>query len=317
MATERPCRRAIPTRFATIELALSQAESVLDICGCRMPNADHSLLVAADVGNSHIKCGQFAALTAASPLPEPVSTLVLPIDNKSGEFDCHRLYAWCDEQLVGPSRWAVASVHRAAARRLAQAVSDWSSRARRPCSLEQLSYRDVPLRILVREPARVGVDRLMGAYAANRLRDPNRVAIIVDLGTAITVDLVDAAGSFAGGAIMPGIAMAARALAEQTDALPAIDLDGLRPAPAALGDSTVAAMQAGLYWGSIGAIRELATRLSTGLAEPPDIFLTGGYSPLVAQYLREQSPWSVRHVPNLVLAGIALAHQATHRGPDR
>lgn len=282
-----------------------------------MLNADPSHVAAVDVGNSHIKCGRFdVALAAREPLPVPVSTFAVPIDNKTGAFDCDRLFAWCGEQFAGPAHWAVASVHRAATRHLAAALSNWSNRTGVPCVLQLLTYHEVPLRILVREPARVGIDRLLGAFAANRLRRPNCAAIVADLGTAITVDLLDPAGAFAGGAILPGIAMSARALAEQTDALPAIEMDRLGLAPAALGDSTVAAMQAGLYWGSIGAIRELATRLAAGLSEPPDVFLTGGASPLLAQYLGEQHAWPVRHVPNLVLAGIMLAHLAT-RDLDR
>ena len=61
-------------------------------------------------------------------------------------------------------------------------------------------------------PDMVGIDRLVDAVAVNRLRDAKRSAAIVDVGTAITVDLVSANGAFLGGAILPGIAMAARAL---------------------------------------------------------------------------------------------------------
>lgn len=282
-----------------------------------MPNIDPRHLVAVDVGNSRIKLGRFDGLSASQPFPEPSQACDLPIDYRTGEFDDGSLFAWCDSQLTEPSHWVVASVHRAATRQLTSAVKNWSKRGHELCSLRQLTYRDVPLPILLDEPARIGIDRLLGAFAADRLRRPDHAAIVVDLGSAITVDLLDAAGAFAGGAILPGIGMSARALAEQTDALPAIEMDRLGPAPVALGKSTIAAMQAGLYWGSVGAIREVTARLTTDLAEPPDVFLTGGASPLVAKHLGGQNAWSVRHVPNLVLAGIALAHLAAVVRVDR
>jgi type III pantothenate kinase len=170
-----------------------------------------------------------------------------------------------------------------------------------------LSYLNVPLAIRVDAPERVGIDRLLGALAADRLRHRDRAAIVVDLGTAITVDFLAADGAFEGGAILPGIAMSARALAEQTDALPQTTFDRLEQPPAPLGKSTVTAIESGLYWGAVGAIREIAAKISAGLDAPADFFITGGASPYLAELLRGSSSWTVRHVAHLVLAGIALA----------
>ena len=108
----------------------------------------------------------------------------------------------------------------------------------------------------------VGIDRLLAAVAANRLRNPKRPAVIVDLGTAITVDLVDAEGVFRGGAILPGIAISARAMHDYTDLLPHIPMAELEEPPPALGRATVPAMRSGLYWGAVGAVRELIERLA-------------------------------------------------------
>jgi type III pantothenate kinase len=178
-----------------------------------------------------------------------------------------------------------------------------------------LSYRDVPLQIGVNEPARVGIDRVLSAFAANRLRRRESPAIIVSLGTAITVDLLEADGVFAGGAILPGIAMSARALAADTDALPHVEPEHLK-SPPALGRSTTAAIESGLYWGTIGAIRELVSQLSSSLAAPHELFLTGGAAWQVAAPLANASELPVRHVPHLVLAGIALV-SAGAPGNDR
>ena len=122
--------------------------------------------------------------------------------------------------------------------------------------------------------------------------------------------LVDDAGAFVGGAILPGIDMSARALDDATDALPLIDVDRLRQPPAPVGKSTVAAIEAGLYWGAVGAIGELVDRLSAGLTQPPDVLVTGGGWLPLGERLADRIGRPVRHVPHLVLAGIALVDQA-------
>jgi type III pantothenate kinase len=274
-------------------------------------------LMAVDIGNSRVKLGQFhrersgendasknVRTTDYPLLPEPVATFDLPIRHDTGEFDANRLVAWCNEHLANGTTWRIASVHRAAAARLTTVLSEWAAQLKRDCPIRQLTYSDVPIAIRVDEPARVGIDRLLAAFAADRLRQRDRPAIVVDLGTAITVDLVDADGAFAGGAILPGIAASARALAEQTDALPQVALEFLDKPPAALGTSTVPAIESGIYWGAIGAIRELVSQLSAPYQVRPDLFVTGGASQQVADLLKTHG--AVRHVPNLVLSGIAL-----------
>ena len=90
-----------------------------------------------------------------------------------------------------------------------------------------------------------------------------------------------------------------------TDLLPLVERAGTFLAAATLGQSTVAALQSGLFWGAVGAIRQLLEVLPGPSAGPPDVFLTGGAGPLVAGLLGA----TVRHVPHLTLAGIALAAQ--------
>jgi pantothenate kinase type III len=131
---------------------------------------------------------------------------------------------------------------------------------------------DAGLRILCREPEKVGRDRLFSARGALELAPGG--AIVVDAGTALTVDAVRADRAFLGGAIAPGPALLARALAEGTARLPAVE-----PAPtrAALGRDTREAILAGVVLGFRGAARELADRAAeeSGI-EAPTLVLTGG-----------------------------------------
>ena len=170
-----------------------------------------------------------------------------------------------------------------------------------------LTSGDLPLVVKLPRPDMVGVDRLLDGLAANRLRRPGRPAVVVDVGSAITVDLLDAQGAFLGGAILPGIAMSARALHEFTDLLPRIDAAELAEPPLALGTATIAAMRSGLFWGAVGAVRQLVEQLTGGHHLPmvgdAEIFLTGGAGPVVAQLMGT----AAQYVPHLTLAGIALA----------
>jgi type III pantothenate kinase len=275
-------------------------------------------LIAVDVGNSRIKLGLFRH-TVAAGLPEPQATLHLT--GRLPEFDL--LDAWLASLFLPPGegrgernsplplgesqgegaaplRWHIGSVNRPAASRLI----DWLRDHRPDDEIMLLTSGDLPLVVKLPRPDMVGVDRLLDGLAANRLRTPGRQAIVVDVGSAITVDLVDSDGAFLGGAILPGIAMSARALHEFTDLLPQIDMAELAEPPPALGTATVAAMRSGLFWGAVGSVRQLVEQL-TG-SRDTEVLLTGGAGPIVAQLMGT----SARYVPHLTLAGIALAAES-------
>jgi len=289
------------------------------------------LFVAVDIGNARIKLGLFAECCAEG-LPEPARTL--PLDGDLPELN--RIAAWlgdipryggadipvcpvecglqgrqeCLPHLV--HEWWIASVNRPAATRLIDWLRDHRPRDR----VTLLASGDLPLEVRLERPDMVGIDRLVDAVAVNRLRRPERPAVIVDVGTAITVDLVSADGAFLGGAILPGLQMSARAMHEFTDLLPLVDVSDLAAPPPALGTATVPAMESGLFWGAVGAIRQLieqyqaaswggsstATPTQGSTAIPIEVFLTGGAGVAVAELLGP----NVRFEPNLTLAGIAL-----------
>lgn len=261
-------------------------------------------LVAVDVGNSRIKLGLFpksAATLPAHALPEPAASL----DLNARAWEPAIVAEWLATSSAASGKegdrltWGIASVYREASSRLA----DWVRSERSGDQVIELTYRELPLVVALPAPECVGIDRLLGAVAANRLRAPQRAAVVVDLGSAITVDLVSPTGEFRGGAILPGIGMSARALFEQTDLLPHLPLTELDQPPAPLGTSTALAIESGLFWGAVGAVRELVARLTAGFDRPPHVFLTGGAAPSVANLLGEDA----RYLSHLVLAGIALS----------
>jgi type III pantothenate kinase len=267
----------------------------------------HDTLIAIDIGNSRLKFGLFdRAATDEVQLPEPIDTLGLPHEDGTGGFDVGALAAWCDKHQVADAAWIVSSVHRGTSDRLAAAVGDLARSRKCDWPVRLLTNRDLSLVIHLDQPERLGIDRVVASFAVNRVRDPRRAAVVVDMGTATTVDLVQEDGSFVGGAILPGVGLSARALAEHTDVLPLVSLENLEQLPEPLGKSAVPAIQSGLFWGAVGGIRELVTRFSDGLPELPDVFLTGGASPHVAEALAD-GRHTVRHLPHLVLSGIALA----------
>lgn len=261
-------------------------------------------LIAVDVGNNRMKFGRFDGVPPGG-LPEPTESTQLADDQP----DLEPLEAWLSDAPRGLAAWWIASVNRPAATKLI----DWLRERRPDDPVTLVAAGDLPLEVDVDRPDMVGIDRLLDAVAANRLRRPDRPAVVVDVGSAITVDLVSPQGAFQGGAILPGIAMSARALHDYTDLLPLVEMAELVTPPPAVGKATVPAMRSGLFWGAVGAVRQLVERLcDDDAAAEPDVFLTGGAGPAVAQLVGP----TARHVPHLTLAGIALsAAHATDSQP--
>jgi type III pantothenate kinase len=193
-----------------------------------------------------------------------------------------------------------------------QVVSDWPDWLQKPVVIR--NSESFPLDLQVDEPRNVGLDRLLNAVAGEAVRGSGEEAIIVDCGTATTVDLVSSSGSFCGGAILPGFTLCARALNQYTEVLPLISLNELFELPPSedchpsLGSNTTAAIMSGVFWGQIGAVRELIERLShqrpstcDGLADPK-VLLTGGGARLLVPYFA-----NAIHCPYLPLQGLVLA----------
>lgn len=117
----------------------------------------------------------------------------------------------------------------------------------------------------------VGADRLVNAYAAEKLY--GAPSIIVDFGTATTFCAVDRNGAYLGGAIAPGIAISRDALHEKTAKLPSVELNF---PPSAIGHNTAAAMQSGILYGYVGIVESIIARFRKILGKDAIVIATGG-----------------------------------------
>ena len=151
-----------------------------------------------------------------------------------------------------------------------------------------------PFAILVDRPAKVGPDRL--AAAAGVVACGDAEAIIVDAGTAITVDVLSTRG-FLGGAIVPGEGLMRRSLHEGTAVLPLVPAGEAGAPP---GRDTKAAIAAGAHWGAIGAVRELVRRSRHAVSRKARVYVTGGGGAAIAAGLGAEA----RHEPDLVFLGL-------------
>ncbi|MBY0526028.1 MAG: type III pantothenate kinase [Gemmataceae bacterium] len=240
--------------------------------------------VVADVGNTRIKWGRCtsAGVTAVASLP--------PDDPAAWQ---KQLTAW---ELTGTFNWAIAGVHPQRSNLLGNWLHERGDSAWR---IDRAV--DLPLKVNVPQPQKVGIDRLLDAVAAVKDRSRGRVpAAIVDAGSAITVDWVDDQGVFRGGAILPGLGLMAKALHDYTALLPLIAVRELRDPPP-VGQSTEQAIAAGVYHAAVGGVNRLLELLSS-----PHVFLTGGDAPLLERAL---SPSPVIW-PEMTLEGIRLTAEA-------
>jgi type III pantothenate kinase len=134
------------------------------------------------------------------------------------------------------------------------------------------------VRIRYEDPKAVGADRVVDAAAVKRLY--GGPACVVDFGTATTFDAISADGDYLGGAISPGIGIAAEALFMRTAKLPRVDL--ARP-PAVIGSNTVHAMQSGLLFGYVGLVEGMVTRFRSELGPDMKVIGTGGLAEIIAE----------------------------------
>jgi type III pantothenate kinase len=256
----------------------------------------------ADVGNSRIKLAVVVDHGEQTGGRRSLPAVAKRQDLDSHSFRSAHLEQWLNLAAPASAVVLVASVHDAAAARLEAAIAELSATRHRSLRQRRIGHRDLPLEIGLPAPHTVGIDRLAAATAARLAAKPGRGVVVVDCGTAATVDLVSPAGQFLGGAILPGPALWARALADGTSRLPAVAALERSDPPPMPGRSTHEAIAAGIGWGIRGAVARLVAEGRAALGGEADVILTGGW----ANAVRDAVPGAIE-IPELVLAGIALA----------
>ena len=281
-------------------------------------------MLAIDAGNSRLKFGLF--VPSLSSFYRRDGETVRKIIDVAGNFpSCRRFLAvpvgdaipWKTLSSWRPEATVIAGSNPSG---IEQVLNEWAN-SDLPEPLIVSNREPIDIAMDVDFPDKVGLDRLLGAVAANALRPVSRPAIVIDSGTATTVNFISRDGVFRGGAIMPGLEMSAKALNLYTAVLPLLPVQDLGgDPPISPGRNTRDAIRNGLFWGQIGAIRELIrqTCLHQNLPEPdfdgtrepdgsPWMVLTGGGGPV----LQSQFP-GVLGLPSLGMHGLVLT--AWNRG---
>jgi type III pantothenate kinase len=163
---------------------------------------------------------------------------------------------------------------------------------------------ELPIKVMTEKPEETGVDRVLNVAAA--YEQMGKACVVVDAGTAVTVDCCNDQGEFLGGAIGPGASMMLDALHERTAKLPRVEPFTAPDEP--FGRSTRQAILHGVYHGIRGMVKEVVENYATELGTWPDLIATGGDAPVLFK------DWELVHAiaPDLTLYGIALAYTEHH-----
>ena len=165
---------------------------------------------------------------------------------------------------------------------------------------------ELGIKVEIDNPSEVGADRLVNAVAAHVIYGAGHSGplIVLDFGTATTFDVVTSDGNYAGGIIAPGINLAVKALGDGAALLPKIEV--VKP-DRVIGTGTVSAMQSGIYWGYMGLIEGIVTRIRASYTDgaPFKVIATGGLAPLFADGTDVIDVTD----PDLTLHGLVLLHQ--------
>lgn len=162
---------------------------------------------------------------------------------------------------------------------------------------------DIPIDVMTDEPNKTGIDRILNIAAA--FEQMQKACVVVDAGTAITVNCCNEVGDFIGGAIAPGAGLMLRSLHENTASLPEVSFE----IPSEVfGKTTESAMRSAVFHGVRGMVKELVEAYAMELGQWPEIIATGGDAPKLF------GGWELIHAisPDLTLYGIALAFAEHH-----
>ncbi len=235
-----------------------------------LKNRSGHLLLAMDVGNTNIVIGVFHGdqliadwrlATNAHSMPDEYAVLLSSLMSHSGL------------SLAGIDAAIIASVVPKVTANLQEMVEKYT-KAR---ILVVGPGIKLGVTIGIDSPKEVGADRVVNALAAHRIY--GGPALVIDLGTATTFDVVSADAVYLGGAIAPGLLSSVEALSRATARLPRVDMT--RP-PRAIGKDTLTAMQSGIVLGHAAMVEGMVRRIVAEMDGEPKVIATGGFCNLIA-----------------------------------
>ena len=267
--------------------------------------------IAVDIGNSNLKCGIF--------LPDGgYEVHGLSVD---GLHDMEKLYrellcwdllsesnilpikVFTADAYPDPITWRIAQTGWFSWQKLKEVIR----RLRPHDNFTNVTRKQIPIKVAVKSPDKVGVDRLLVAFAAMKMYGDSPM-LVIDAGSAITVDVVQDQ-TFCGGAIFPGLTTLAETYPIISKKLPVVSIPNFSdctkiPPPVYPGKSTEDAIQNGIYWGTVGAIMQFCGMFFRR-TEDVRLILAGGDSQyLLPEITRIIPSQQVKHHRDLVLEGI-------------
>ncbi len=217
------------------------------------------------------------------------------------------LKGWIEPSSSLTKEWWISSVQQAASESLRRALNDLDP----SIQTRWVTYRDVPMKVTVDEPERLGIDRLLSGWMAWIDSPRNQPLIVIEAGTAVTVDWVSEKGAFEGGAILAGIPLALKLMASGTSQLPRFrspeDFLSL-PLP---GKNTKQAMSIGAAASVLGGVAWIVQEYRRQNGENTPVIISGGDGPSVAHYV----PGPKKIISHLVLRALGeLARRSDFAG---
>jgi len=257
------------------------------------------MLLTIDIGNTNVTLGVYEGKTLG-----PRWRLATDHDRMADEYGIMliNLFRHAGVPVAGVDGIIIASVVPPLTRTFEQACRDYIGRD--PVIVGPGIENGV--RIRYDDPGQVGADRIVDAMAAYRLY--GGPACIVDFGTATTFDAISADGEYLGGAIAPGLGIAAEALFKRTAQLPKVDIH--RP-PSVIGRNTVHSLQSGLLFGYVGLVEGMVARFRAKLGPEMKVIATGGLAEIIS---RETSVFQII-APWLTLEGLRMIYELNRPGP--